>query len=95
MKKIKKIRGIVHGFVQGVGFRFFVFQQGKTLNLRGWVRNRLDGTVEILAQGIEDDLSLLIEAVKRGPPGSLVSDVDTTWIEPSESLPSFTILETK
>ena len=48
----------VFGRVQGVGFRFFTLQQAGILGLKGTVRNRIDGSVEVIAQGTEDQISL-------------------------------------
>lgn len=48
----------VFGRVQGVGFRFFTLQQAGKLGLKGTVRNRIDGSVEVIAQGTEDQISL-------------------------------------
>jgi len=74
---VSGIRLIVTGMVQGVGFRWFVRQQARRLDLTGWVRNRPEGTVEILAEGPEEGLADLTEAVKRGPSGSLVRSVES------------------
>ena len=71
--KSKKIE--VFGKVQGVCFRYFTQQHALKLNIDGYAQNRLDGSVEILAYGQEDDLSVLIEHIKQGPPASIVDDV--------------------
>ena len=66
----KRFHAFVKGFVQGVGFRFFVFQYGVNLNLNGWVRNRINGQVEVLAEGPKDTLDKLLEKlvkVRRWP----------------------------
>ena len=44
-------RFIVRGRVQGVGFRWFVEREARTLSISGWVRNNVDGSVEVLAMG--------------------------------------------
>lgn len=49
----------VFGLVQGVGFRFFTLQQAGKLGLKGTVSNRIDGSVEVIAQGTEDQISLM------------------------------------
>jgi acylphosphatase len=64
---------IVHGKVQGVGFRWFVRTEARRLGLAGWVRNLPDGTVEVRASGIAQFLASLEQAIQRGPEGATVS----------------------
>lgn len=85
---------LVKGRVQGVGFRYFTYQTGLNLLLRGWVRNRINGDVEILAEGPRKRLDLLIREVRKGPPVAEIIDLDISWDEPSGDLPPFTILNT-
>ena len=66
---------IVIGRVQGVGFRWFVIRSGKSLELTGWVRNMGDGSVEVWAEGAEDNLDSLESVLKDGPPGAMVREV--------------------
>jgi acylphosphatase len=61
-------RIIVHGMVQGVGFRYFVHDIASQLELTGNVRNCPDSTVEIVVEGDEDKIAELIKLVKKGPP---------------------------
>ncbi|STO65136.1 acylphosphatase [Haemophilus parahaemolyticus] len=49
----------IFGRVQGVGFRFFTLQEASKLGIKGTVRNRIDGSVEVIAQGTEDQISLM------------------------------------
>lgn len=72
----KRLVAIVRGDVQGVGFRWFVEREAARLGLEGWVANRADGSVEVVAEGDEDSLSQLLLQLWEGPPGSAVSDVD-------------------
>ena len=65
----------IHGRVQGVGYRAWSVQKARQLQLRGWVRNLTDGTVEAYAQGSEDAISAFIAACQAGPPGARVTDV--------------------
>ena len=65
----------VIGRVQGVGFRWFVRQQARRWGVRGWVRNRPDGSVEISAAGPSEALEGLMAGVRRGPPGADVAEV--------------------
>jgi len=66
---------IVEGRVQGVGFRAYVEHEAKERGLRGWVRNRSDGSVEAVFAGEEEDVQSMIVACHRGPRMSLVRDV--------------------
>ena len=69
-------RFVVHGAVQGVGFRWFVARHAERLGLAGWVRNRSDGTVEVVATGDARGLSELARALGRGPQGARVERVE-------------------
>lgn len=65
----------VRGFVQGVGFRWFVEREAAALQLDGWVANRADGSVEVVAEGPQEAVGQLVLALWEGPAGSSVSDV--------------------
>jgi acylphosphatase len=62
-----RLHAFVEGIVQGVGFRYYVQDQAARLGLKGWVRNRWDGSVEVLAEGSRDNLDHLLNALYRGP----------------------------
>jgi len=66
---------VVHGRVQGVGFRWFVRTEARRLGLAGWVRNLPDGTVEMRASGIAQFLSVLEQAIQRGPDNASVTQI--------------------
>ena len=82
MREQKCVHMLVEGTVQGVGFRYFVQQQAHALNLTGWVRNRLDEKVEILAQGDESNLFKLSAIVQVGPPMANITRVTVEWSIP-------------
>ena len=82
---------VVHGYVQGVGFRSFVQMQALPLNVAGWVRNCADGTVEIWAEGPRDKLERLAERVQKGPRYGLVDHLDVDWQQPKNFLSGFHI----
>jgi acylphosphatase len=90
----QRLHAIISGIVQGVGFRFFVYQHGTLLNLRGWVRNCLNGDVEVLAEGSRKDLDNLLIRLKIGPEMAQVIDVDIDWQLYQGDLPVFTVLPT-
>jgi acylphosphatase len=76
---MERLHGTVHGDVQGVGFRYFLMREAQRLGLRGWVRNRDDGTVEFVAEGRRQDLERLRQAAERGPRMAEVERVDVQW----------------
>jgi acylphosphatase len=65
----------ISGHVQGVGFRMYLRRKARQLGIRGWVRNRLDGSVEAEVHGGAQAVEEMIAAARRGPPGAMVSDV--------------------
>lgn len=67
---------VIRGRVQGVGFRWFVRESARQLDLAGWVLNRPDGSVEVAADGPADSIHALREALAEGPPGASVRSVD-------------------
>jgi acylphosphatase len=91
----KRMHAFVNGIVQGVGFRFFVFQYGVNLGLQGWVRNRYNGEVEVVAEGPQSILNEFIEKLKEGPQMAQVDEVRLEWFDASGDLPPFTILDTQ
>jgi len=68
-------RLVIEGRVQGVGFRWWTLSQARGLGLAGWVRNRRDGSVEVLAIGEPEALEALAEACAQGPAGAVVRSV--------------------
>lgn len=83
---MKRLFAIVHGRVQGVGFRAATLQAARPLELAGWVRNRPDGSVEVLADGDPAALKRLEEFLRRGPPSAHVDGVDVSWEPAGEGL---------
>ena len=71
----------VHGRVQGVFFRNWTVDKAQALGVRGWVRNRRDGSVEVVAFGEEAAVEALIEACRRGPPAARVERGDVEEVE--------------
>lgn len=84
-------RYIVRGRVQGVGFRWFVDHEARQLGLTGWVRNNVDGTVEVLACGSEQQLTALRDKLQRGPRAARVDEVQEIPAEPIAGLNTFRI----
>jgi acylphosphatase len=69
-------RVVVHGRVQGVGFRYALIDAACAAGVAGWVRNRMDGSVEALLQGDVDAVERVLAWCRRGPPAARVSGVD-------------------
>ena len=85
----KTVRLRIAGRVQAVGYRAWAIEKAARLGLRGWVRNRSDGMVEVLASGDENALAAMIDACRRGPPAARVTAVDVTD-EEDDGSPGFT-----
>jgi len=86
---VERLHGTIHGDVQGVGFRYFLMREAQRLGLRGWVRNRDDGTVEFVAEGGRPELERLRQAAERGPRMAQVKRVDSQWSAATGGLDSF------
>ena len=67
----------IRGRVQGVGYRAALVDQARRLGLRGWVRNRRDGSVEAMVAGPPDAVQRLLDWSRRGPPATIVHSVDS------------------
>jgi len=76
---VQRLDAVVRGWVQGVGFRFFVLREGQALGLEGWVANEPGGMVRCVAEGSPDRLEMLLDRLREGPPGARVDDVRVTW----------------
>jgi acylphosphatase len=82
---------IVRGIVQGVGFRYFVFNHASQLGLRGMVWNRSDGSVEIEIEGDRSLVEEFIKTARMGPQSAHVTDVTVTWKTPEYKYQNFEI----
>jgi acylphosphatase len=84
-------RFLISGRVQGVGFRFFAQEAAARENLHGSVRNRADGRVEAVAEGDEEALERFEGALRHGPPGARVEQIDVEYIVPTGRDTGFTV----
>ena len=87
---MERRRVVVHGFVQGVGFRFAVERTARSHGVAGWVRNRMDGTVEAVFEGEGQDVEALVGFCRRGPRGAEVDRIDVAAESP-EGLAGFRV----
>jgi acylphosphatase len=77
----------ITGRVQGVGYRYALRDEAERRGLSGWVRNRLDGSVEALVQGAPQPVEELIAWARHGPPASRVDDLRVDVAEGSDNRP--------
>ena len=80
-EEVIAIRVVLHGRVQGVGYRAWAASNARKRELNGWVRNRTDGTVEAIFKGSEDVVREMIQACWDGPLASKVRAIDETLAE--------------
>jgi acylphosphatase len=76
----------IEGEVQGCGFRDFAVREGNARKLKGWVRNRSDGSLEAVASGPTKEVEAFIAACMQGPRGSHVTALNLQPVDPPESL---------
>lgn len=79
MEEMARLRAVVHGWVQGVGYRDFASRHAGRLRICGYVRNASDGSVEIEAEGRRDALEAFLSDLRRGPELAEVRKVDAVW----------------
>ena len=89
---LKEIRCKITGKVQMVMYRDFVQRKARGLNISGTVENREDRSVEVVAQGTEENLQKLIEYLHKGPFLARVARVDVEWRESVETFQGFKII---
>ncbi len=87
----KRVQLIIRGKVQGVFFRASTKDKANELRLTGFVMNRGDGTVEVVAEGDEDQLHKLVDWCREGPDLSHVKDVQLDWQTYIAQFEEFTI----
>ena len=88
----RRLHAVVHGRVQGVGFRMYVQRQASSLGCRGYVRNVPDGrSVEVVAEGHEGALQALLDQLRQGPRAARVQDVAVEWLEATGGFAGFSV----
>jgi acylphosphatase len=88
---MKRLEASVFGQVQGVSFRVATRRIAQSLGLRGWVRNEMDGSVRVVAEGDEPALQRFLAFLHEGPPAARVLRVDSQWSEASRAFSSFQV----
>lgn len=76
---LKRIHLVIRGRVQGVYFRASAVREAKRLGLTGWVKNRPDSAVELVAEGEEDQVKDFLAWAQHGPSTARVDKIDTRW----------------
>jgi len=71
----KRVHVLVGGRVQGVFFRATAREMAKSLRVKGWIKNRWDGKVEMLVEGDKEAVDKMVQWAHHGPPGAAVTDV--------------------
>jgi acylphosphatase len=84
-----RARLVIRGVVQGVGYRYFVRKTAVHLGIGGLVRNRFDGSVEVVVEGDRAAIAALIAALKEGPRFASVERVDVEWQEATGEFKDF------
>ena len=87
----QRLEAVVRGYVQGVGFRYFVVRRANELGLVGWTANERDGTVHVVAEGSPAALDELTRHLHAGPPGAQVERVEANRLPSVGDLRSFSI----
>lgn len=88
---MRQLHAIVHGHVQGVSFRYYTQRRAQALGVTGWVRNLPAGTVEVIAEGTQQQLDELIAFLRQGPAGACVTALDVDWLPASGQYADFNI----
>jgi acylphosphatase len=88
----KRIHLVVRGRVQGVYFRASAQREARQLGLTGYVKNRNDGAVELVAEGEEDQVKDFLAWSQHGPSTAVVERVETRWRSYTGEFPDFRIL---
>lgn len=86
-----RVHAIVHGYVQGVNFRYYTTRTARRLGLTGWVANLRDGTVETIAEGKRADVEEFVDFLHRGSPAARVEDVNVEWESPRDEFDGFRV----
>src|SRR5258706_13192905 len=90
---LKQLNLVVRGRVQGVFFRASTQREARRLGVTGWVKNRNDGSVEILAEGEETSIRELYGWAQKGPSAARAERVDTRWPRYTGDFPDFRIVD--
>ena len=91
----KRLRAVVQGRVQGVGFRYWIMEQASRLRLVGTCRNLRNGDVEVVAEGEQGALEALAAMLHNGPRMAHIDRVHVVWQPPTGEFSKFSIAPTR
>lgn len=86
-----RLEAVVHGRVQGVGFRIHVRRAARGLGLTGWVANEPAGRVRCIAEGPRAALERLLGILQDGPPGAWVDEIQVSWAPATGEFEGFNV----
>lgn len=89
---MQRVHLVISGDVQGVGFRSWVVRQAQNLQLTGWVKNREDGSVEVIAEGLPENLDEFVKHCRQGPDVAWIERMDITRRDATGEFVSFEIV---
>ena len=84
-------RFLIHGIVQGVGYRYFAIRVARRMGLRGYVRNLPTGVVEVVVEGNEKKVEEFKRLLEEGPAGAIVRRVEEEELSPSGRFTDFQV----
>ena len=90
---MERLHAYIYGRVQGVSFRYYTLRRARELELKGWVRNLPDGTVETTAEGNRQALEAFLEFLREGSPQAIVSRVEREWQPATREFTTFEITD--
>ena len=90
-KEMRRIHAFVSGTVQGVGYRYFVYEQAQRFDCTGWVRNIASGQVELEVQTATVNLVPFFSALMEGPRMAYVTNIDRTALDLKEGERGFEV----
>lgn len=85
---------MIYGKVQGVSFRYHIKELAYSLGVDGWVRNRIDGSVEAFLQGEDIPVNQLVDWCRKGPAGAVVDSIDYSNATIDQDLSGFRVRPT-
>lgn len=87
----KRVTAVVHGYVQGVSFRYYTHRAANRFGVTGWVANRPDGTVKVVAEGARASLEAFVDFLHQGSPAAVVQRVELAWGESLGEFKTFSV----
>lgn len=87
----KRVQVFYAGHVQGVGFRLTAEETANHYGVVGWVRNRRDGRVEVVAEADEETLKQFLGAIRTGPMGKFIRSAEVSWSASTNEFKEFEI----